>query len=94
MLGDKKKTPVIGIVERKTGKGRVIAKPSQRVNAETSTGMVEEYVLPNSTVFTDEFSSLRHVDKATAIRITASITLQRCMSWETLIPTRLRDSGL
>ena len=60
-LGDKKKTPVIGIVERKTGKGRVIAKASQRVNQETMLGMVKEYVLPSSTVFTDEFSSYDHL---------------------------------
>lgn len=60
-LGDKKKTPVIGIVERKTGKGRVIAKASQRVNQETMLGLVKEYVLPASTVFTDEFSSYDHL---------------------------------
>lgn len=60
-LGDKKKTPVIGIVERTSGKGRVIAKASQRVNQETMLGMVKEYVLPASTVFTDEFASYDHL---------------------------------
>jgi transposase len=54
--GDKKKSPIVGIAERTTGQGRVIAKATQSVNAETLTGMVKEYVLPESTVFTDDFS--------------------------------------
>jgi transposase len=54
--GDKKKSPIVGIAERRGGKGRVIAKATQNVNAETLTGMVKEYVLPESTIFTDDFS--------------------------------------
>jgi len=54
--GDKKKSPIVGIAERRGGKGRVIAKATDRVNADTLTGMVKEYVLPASTVFTDDFS--------------------------------------
>jgi transposase-like protein len=54
--GDKKKSPIVGIAERRGGKGRVIAKATKSVNAETLTGMVKEYVLPESTVFTDDFS--------------------------------------
>jgi transposase len=54
--GDKKKSPIVGIVERKTGKSRIIAKATQNVNADTLTGMVKEYVLPESTIFTDDFS--------------------------------------
>lgn len=51
--GDKKKTAVVGIAERS---GRVVAKTTENVNATTLTGMVKEYVLPETTVFTDEFS--------------------------------------
>jgi transposase-like protein len=54
--GDKKKSPIVGIVERRGGKGRIIAKATPNVTAETLTGMVKEYVLPASTVFTDDFS--------------------------------------
>jgi transposase-like protein len=54
--GDKKMTPVAGIAERTTGNRRVIAKATPDVSANTLTGMVKEYVLPESTVFTDDFS--------------------------------------
>jgi transposase len=54
--GDKKKSPIVGIAERRGGKGRVIARATQSVNAETLTGMVKEYVLPETTIFTDDFS--------------------------------------
>jgi transposase len=54
--GDKKMTPVVGIAERTTGNRRVIAKATADVTANTLTGMVKEYVLPESTVFTDDFS--------------------------------------
>jgi transposase len=54
--GDKKMTPVVGIAERTTGNRRVIAKATADVSANTLTGMVKEYVLPESTVFTDDFS--------------------------------------
>src|SRR6185312_9213983 len=52
--GDKQKTPVLGIVERK---GRVMAKTVSDVSAATLCGAVREYVLPDSTVFTDELNS-------------------------------------
>jgi transposase len=54
--GDKKKSPIVGIAERRQGKGRVIAKATRSVNADTLTGMVKEYVLPETTIFTDDFS--------------------------------------
>jgi transposase len=54
MRGDKQKTPVLGIVERK---GRVLAKAVSDVSAATLCGAVREYVLPDSTVFTDELNS-------------------------------------
>jgi transposase len=60
--GDKKKSPIVGIVER-TGKGRVVAKATLSVNADTLTGMVKEYVLPESTIFTDDFSGYDRLKK-------------------------------
>ena len=56
MRGDKVKTAVVGIVER-GGKGRVIAKTASDLTGATLTGMVREYVLPASTVFTDELAA-------------------------------------
>jgi transposase len=54
LRGDRSKTAVLGIVERK---GRVIAKTINDLTAETLCGTVREFVLPQSTVFTDEFAS-------------------------------------
>ncbi|MFZ0798755.1 MAG: IS1595 family transposase [Terriglobales bacterium] len=57
MRGDKKKSPVIGIVERSTEKriGRVKALSTPDVTAERVLGIVHEHILPKSTVFTDEY---------------------------------------
>jgi len=52
MSGDKKKTPVVGIVERK---GRVMAFATADVKKRTIMGIVKEKVLPESTIFTDDF---------------------------------------
>jgi transposase len=54
MRGDKVKTPVIGMVERK---GRVKALAIPDTTARTLCGTVREFVLPDSTVFTDELPS-------------------------------------
>jgi transposase-like protein len=54
LRGDRSKTAVLGMVERK---GRVIAKTIPDLTAETLCGNVREFVLPDSTVFTDEFAS-------------------------------------
>lgn len=61
--GDKKMTPVVGIAERTTGNRRVIARATPDVSANTLTGMVKEYVLPESTVFTDDFSGYDRLKK-------------------------------
>jgi transposase len=53
-LVDRKKTPVVGVVERK---GRAIALATAQVNRETLHGIVAERVLPDSTVYTDELVS-------------------------------------
>jgi transposase-like protein len=63
MRGDKKKTPVIGIVERKRG-GRVVVKAATEVTGAVLTGMAKEFVLPASTIFTDElpaYNNIKHI---------------------------------
>jgi transposase-like protein len=52
--GDGKKTCVVGVVERK---GRVVALVANDATRETLHGIAKEYVLPESTVFTDEFAA-------------------------------------
>jgi transposase-like protein len=52
--GDGKKTCVVGVVERK---GRVVALVSNDATRETLHGIAKEYILPESAVFTDEFSA-------------------------------------
>ena len=57
MRGDKKKSPVIGMVERSTPErvGRVKALATPDVTTHQVLGLVHEYILPESTVFTDEY---------------------------------------
>ena len=63
LSGDKTKVPIIGIVERKTPErsGRVVARVSRDVKKQTLQGMVREYVLPKSTVYTDEFPAYGNI---------------------------------
>ena len=61
MRGDKQKTPVLGVVERKGG--RVIARTAADVTMNTLQGFVKEFVLPKSTVFTDEFASYNGLER-------------------------------
>lgn len=56
MRGDRQKSPIVGMVER-GGKGRVIAKATADIKGNTLLGMVREYILPKSTIFTDEYVS-------------------------------------
>jgi len=61
MGGDKVKTPVVGIVERK---GRVKALVADDVKGSTLLGMVREHILPASVVFTDElnaYDGIKHI---------------------------------
>jgi transposase len=51
MRGDKKKTAIQGIVERK---GRVVAKTCDDTTAKTLVGNVRKFVMPGGTVYTDE----------------------------------------
>jgi transposase len=48
------KTPVVGMVQRK---GQVRAFVAADVKADTLRGLIKEHVLPNTTVFTDDFRS-------------------------------------
>jgi transposase-like protein len=45
------------------GKGRVIAKATSDVSGATLLGMTREFVLPKSTIFTDEFCSYDGIKK-------------------------------
>lgn len=54
-----KKTPVVGMVQRK---GRVRAFVAADVKADTLHGLIKEHVLPKSTVFTDTFRSYTGLD--------------------------------
>jgi transposase len=58
MRGDKTKSPVLGMVERG---GRVIAKTVPDTTAATLCGNVRQFVLPATTVFTDELNSYNTV---------------------------------
>jgi transposase-like protein len=58
MRGDKVKTPVLGIVERR---GRVVARVIGDTSAKTLCGNIRQYVLPSSTVFTDELNAYNTV---------------------------------
>jgi len=60
MRGDRVKTPVVGIAERK---GRVIARATLDVTKQTLLGIVEEKVLPKSTIFTDEYPAYEGIDR-------------------------------
>jgi transposase len=53
--GDGKKTCVVGVVERK---GRVVALAATDATRETLHGIAKEYVLPESTVFTERICCL------------------------------------
>jgi transposase-like protein len=58
MRGDRKKTPVVAIVQRH---GRVVARVVPDVTSKSLMGLVRKHVTPNSVVYTDELSSYRQV---------------------------------
>jgi len=58
--GDLKKKCVVGIVERK---GRVFAVAANDATRETLQGIAKERILPESTVFTDQYVSYDGLDK-------------------------------
>ena len=63
MRGDKKQTPVAGIVKRG---GKVVARAIPDVKGSTLLGMVKQHVLPDSMIFTDELNSydgIKHMNR-------------------------------
>jgi transposase-like protein len=54
MRGDKKKTPIVGMAERK---GRVLALVAPDIKGSTLLGYVRDYVMPKTMIFTDEYVS-------------------------------------
>jgi transposase len=56
------KTCVVGVVER-TGKGRVIAMPVTDASKKTLHGIAKEYIMPESTVFTDDWGGYAGLEK-------------------------------
>ena len=58
MRGDKKKTPVIGLVERG---GRAYAKVIKNAKAETLLPIIRKRVIPGSVVYTDQFGAYNTV---------------------------------
>jgi transposase-like protein len=62
-----KKVPVVGIAERKTDekKGRVVARVASNANSKTLHGMIKEYVLPKTVIYTDEWNGYNGIEKLT-----------------------------
>lgn len=59
LAGNKGKlTIVTGMVERK---GRIVARVTPQIDLESSNALVKQYVLPESTIFTDESASFRQL---------------------------------
>ena len=58
MRGDKKKTPIVGLVERK---GQIVAKTTSDVGQKTLHGLIREHVLPDTTVYTDQLHGYDNV---------------------------------
>lgn len=62
-LEPSKKSVVAGVVERKSGKGRVIARVVDDASKKTLHDFAHEFILPESTVFTDEHPSYTGLEK-------------------------------
>jgi len=61
---DTTKTCVVGVIERKgTGRGRVIATVADDATRKTLHGIAKERILPESTIFTDEYYSYNGLDQ-------------------------------
>jgi transposase len=83
------KVPVVGMVERG---GRVVARVAENVKKETLHGIVKQYIMPASTVFTDDFVSYDGLQNLVT-PIGASVTASACMSQATCIPTLSKAFG-
>jgi transposase-like protein len=62
-LNSSKKAIVAGVVERKTGKGRVIARVVEDASKKTLQDFAHEFIMPSATVFTDEHPSYTGLNK-------------------------------
>src|SRR6266446_9054280 len=62
-LETNRKSVVAGVVERKSGKGRVIARVVEDANKKTLQDFAHEFILPAATVFTDEHPSYTGLNK-------------------------------
>jgi transposase len=62
-LDSSKKAVVAGVVERKTGKGRVIARVVEDASKKTLHDFAHEFIMPSATVFTDEHPSYTGLNK-------------------------------
>jgi hypothetical protein len=61
LKGDfRRQTMVTGIVERK---GRIVARVNKELTMLAASTLVKEYVLPRTTIFTDEYPSYRAIPK-------------------------------
>jgi transposase-like protein len=61
MRGDTKKTPIVGMAERK---GRVLAMVAPDIKGSTLLGYVRDYVVPKTMIFTDEaitYDGIQHM---------------------------------
>jgi transposase-like protein len=56
--GDKKKTPVVAIVERR---GRIVARAIESASTEELIGLVRKHVTPGSTIYTDEYPAYNEI---------------------------------
>jgi transposase len=87
---DDKKTCVVGAVERG---GKVIAIATSGVSKKTLQDIAKECILPESTVYADECLGYSGLSKANGYQHRRINHRAGSTSWETLIRTRLRDSG-
>ena len=60
MRGDRKKVPVVAVVQRQ---GKAIAKVVDHVNSKNLLGTIRKHVAPGSVVYTDDFNLYRNVPK-------------------------------
>jgi transposase len=58
MRGDKKKTPVVAIVQRK---GKVVAKAVKDVTGKSLLGLIRKHVVPGSVIYTDELGAYQGI---------------------------------
>jgi transposase-like protein len=87
---------VVGIAERRGGKGRVIALAAEDAKGSTLLGIVHERILPSSIIYTDEWKGYDGVAtcRTRDTSIGASTTPPRFMWLAIFTPTRLRVFGV